>query len=43
MGHYETELASLSDEQRASFLGDSLAECFDRMGPSVFAQLRPLG
>jgi uncharacterized protein len=32
MGHYETELASLSDEQRASFLGDSLAECFARMG-----------
>lgn len=32
MGHYETELAPLSDEQRASFLGDSLAECFDRMG-----------
>lgn len=32
MGHYRTELASLTDEQRASFLGDSLAACFARTG-----------
>jgi predicted TIM-barrel fold metal-dependent hydrolase len=32
VGHYDKELASLSDEQRASFMGGSLAECFARMG-----------
>ena len=38
MGHYSTELASLPDEARASFLGENLAACFARMGdPLVVA------
>ena len=32
VGHYDRELASLSDDQRSSFMGDSLAACFARMG-----------
>jgi uncharacterized protein len=32
IGHYAGELASLSDAQRASFLGDSLAASFARTG-----------
>jgi hypothetical protein len=29
------ELAALSDDQRSSFMGDSLAECFARMGDRI--------
>jgi predicted TIM-barrel fold metal-dependent hydrolase len=32
VGHYDKELASLSDDERSSFMGDSLAACFARMG-----------
>jgi hypothetical protein len=35
MGHYEKELASVSDEARAQFLGDNLAACFARMGDPI--------
>ncbi len=31
-GHYEKELASVSDEARLAFMGANLAECFARMG-----------
>ncbi len=31
-GHYEKELASVSDEARSAFMGANLAECFARMG-----------
>jgi uncharacterized protein len=31
-GHYAGELASVADDVRASFLGDSIAACFARMG-----------
>jgi uncharacterized protein len=34
-GHYEKELASVSDEARAQFLGDNLAACFARMGDPI--------
>jgi uncharacterized protein len=37
IGHYDTQLAGLTDEQRASFLGDSLAACFARMGDPIAA------
>lgn len=37
VGHYDQELASLSDGQRAAFMGDSLAECFARVGDPVGA------
>jgi uncharacterized protein len=32
VGHYATELASLSEDERSAFMGESLAECFGRMG-----------
>ena len=32
VGHYSTELASLADRDRSSFLGENLAQCFSRMG-----------
>jgi predicted TIM-barrel fold metal-dependent hydrolase len=35
MGHYRDELGSLSEETRASFLGDNLANCFARMGDPI--------
>jgi hypothetical protein len=35
MGQYETTLAGLPDETRASFLGGNLAECFARMGDPI--------
>jgi len=35
MGYYRDELKSVSDEARASFLGDNLAECFARMGDPI--------
>jgi uncharacterized protein len=41
MGHYRTELASLTDEQRASFLGDSLAACFARTGDPLAVEREP--
>ncbi|MDE3204307.1 MAG: amidohydrolase family protein [Acidobacteriota bacterium] len=31
-GHYEKELASVSDAARSAFMGANLAECFARMG-----------
>jgi predicted TIM-barrel fold metal-dependent hydrolase len=34
-GHYDKELASLPSATRASFLGDSLSECFARMGDPI--------
>jgi predicted TIM-barrel fold metal-dependent hydrolase len=37
MGHYDKELAPVSPEARASFLGENLAECFARMGDPVAA------
>ena len=33
--HYEKELAPLSSEAKASFLGDNIAECFARMGDPI--------
>ena len=35
VGHYDTVLAPLSAEARASFLGGNLAECFARMGDPI--------
>ena len=35
MGHYDKELASVSDELRSQFLGDNLATCFARMGDPI--------
>lgn len=35
VGHYDTELAPLSGEAKASFLGDNLAACFARMGDPI--------
>jgi uncharacterized protein len=35
MGHYERMLRSFSDEARAAFFGDNLADCFARMGDSL--------
>jgi predicted TIM-barrel fold metal-dependent hydrolase len=32
VGHYAAELASLSEDERSAFMGESLAECFARMG-----------
>jgi predicted TIM-barrel fold metal-dependent hydrolase len=37
VGHYDKELVELTDEQRASFMGDSLAGCFARMGDPIAA------
>jgi predicted TIM-barrel fold metal-dependent hydrolase len=35
MGHYDKELASVSDELRSQFLGDNLAACYARMGDPI--------
>jgi uncharacterized protein len=35
VGHYDKELAALSDEARAEFLGDSIAACFARTGDPI--------
>jgi predicted TIM-barrel fold metal-dependent hydrolase len=35
IGHYEKELAGVTPEAKASFLGDNLAECFTRMGDPI--------
>jgi uncharacterized protein len=37
VGHYDKELAPLSTEARASFLGGNLAECFARTGDPIAA------
>lgn len=37
IGHYRQALAALSDDQRSSFMGDSLAECFTRLGDPIGA------
>ena len=37
IGHYDTTLAALSHDTKASFLGDNIAECFARMGDPVAA------
>jgi predicted TIM-barrel fold metal-dependent hydrolase len=40
VGHYAKELATLDDDVRASFLGDNLAACFDRMGDPILEPAR---
>jgi len=35
IGHYDKELASITDAARSSFLGGNLAECFARMGDPI--------
>jgi predicted TIM-barrel fold metal-dependent hydrolase len=37
MGHYGAQLAGVSADARASFLGGNLAECFARMGDPIAA------
>jgi predicted TIM-barrel fold metal-dependent hydrolase len=37
VGHYRQTLAALSDDQRSSFMGDSLAACFTRLGDPIGA------
>lgn len=37
MGHYDKELAAVSEDARASFLGGNLADCFARMGDPIVA------
>jgi predicted TIM-barrel fold metal-dependent hydrolase len=40
IGHYDSTLANLADETKASFLGDNIALCFARMGDPVAASAR---
>jgi hypothetical protein len=35
MGHYEKDLAAVSPEIKAAFLGDNIAECFARTGDPI--------